>query len=157
MIFAGSDLKFRITAIIESFKVADNDFNVVVKNKWGQVKYVVEKDEMFTDDKGNYYFTLESVPAGVYYAIFTATVLDDDYDKLTRTVVDMQHLCSVSALGSCNCQGIDVSSTCNCDHKVGYEQVWTVNVDGGIYLAGSDGALILTEDGKRIQLKKEDN
>ena len=47
MIFAGSDLKFRITAIIESFKVADNDFNVVVKNKWGQVKYVVEKDEMF--------------------------------------------------------------------------------------------------------------
>lgn len=155
MIYAGTDLKFKVEIEFENFTISDDDFNIVVKNKWGQTRYTVEKDEMFTDEEGNYYFTLEAVSAGIYYAILTAQINDDDYDKMKRSIVDMQHLCNVSTLGACYCHTTPMCNDCNCEHKVSYEQIWTINLDDGTYLADKNGNLIYTSDGKRIQLKKE--
>lgn len=155
MISPGNDLKFRITSDIKDFSMDDCDFSIIIKNRWGQVIVSVPKDECFKDSEGNWYFTMENVQVGVYFAMFFAELPDDDYDKQTRIRTDLQHLVTV---GTCCC---DYSyHKCSCDHDMHYEQVWTTNIDGAAYLCDRDGNLILTADGKRIQFittPKQDN
>lgn len=152
MIYSGSDLKFSVKIIANGFSMDEDNFFIRVKNQWGQTKYIIQKEDMFQDDNGGWYFTMEDVHRGVYYAVLSADFQDDDYDKFTRTVTNQQYLCSVDSCG-CNTKQ---SSDCDCTSgmEVAYRQVWTINVDGGTYLADKDGNLILTEDGKRIQTKK---
>lgn len=150
MRYAGSDIKFRVTAVDERLDLDGQDFTITVKNRWGTVVYKVKKDECFQDSEERWYFTLESVPNGVYYAYFVASVPDEDYDKLTATVTDEHYLTSV---GVCETHCHDTSCCQGSRHAVKYEDVWTADLDEGTYLADKDGNLILTSDGARIQVK----
>ena len=146
MNYAGQDLKFRVTSTFDNFALADNDFAITVKNRWGRVTATVPKDECFRDSEGNFYFTLECVAEGVYEAFFRGVVLDNDFMKMTAIVTDRQKLTSV---GQCDCGGAQHACSCE-DHKVQYEQIWTVNLDNETYLADKEGNIILTADGRRI-------
>lgn len=148
MNYAGSDLKFKVTTSYEDFSLADNDFEIVIKNRWGQVVATIKKDDCFSDDDGNFYFTVENVKNGVYFADFRGAIDDEDYVKQVAIVSDEQKIYEV---GRCECGCAGTNTGCKCEHKVHYEQVWTANVDGGIYLVGKDGAYILTSDNKRIK------
>lgn len=157
MIYTGTDLKFFVKATIDGFSMTDDDFRIVIKNRWGQTKYTIEKDECFSDSDGNFYFTIESVSTGSYYAYFTAIITDDDYDKQTRNIVDKQLLYTVDSCG-CHVAKTDCGCDDDCECKVGcltvsYKQVWTINVDGGTYLMDKDGKFIITADGSRVQTK----
>lgn len=155
MIYSGSDLKFRVEATMQGFSMKDDYFTITIKNKWGHIKYTITKDECFCDSEDNFYFTVENVSTGSYFAFFAASVPDDDYDKNKRNIIDKQPLYTVD---SCGCKVVskdcDCGKDCDCHVgtlKVSYKQVWTTNVDDGMYLADNDGNLILTADGKRIQ------
>ena len=155
MIYDGTDLKFKIIPQSELANLQEQDFHIIVKNKWGQILYGVAKGDCFEDEDGNFYFCLECVKRNVLHAYFKTWVDDDDYEKGSRTFTDQQYLCTV---GACEC-GKSKPSSCQCDcecehHIVSYMQVWTVNVEGKSYLVGSDGAFILTSDGKKIEFKK---
>lgn len=151
MIYAGTDLKFKIIPQSDMVDLQEQDFRILVKNRWGQIIYDVEKNNSFEDEDGNFYFGLENAQANVLSAHFKTWVDDDDYEKGERALTDVQHLISV---GQCDCQSGKTSS-CGCnEHIVSYMQVWTVNVEGKSYLVGSDGAFILTNDGKKIEFKK---
>lgn len=148
MIYSGTDLKFRISSTIAGFVPGDHDFRIEVIDNYGRKKAVCTKDDCFYDADGNWYFTLENVRRGILYARFYAIIPDDDYDKQSRVVTDFQLLCTVDLCESC----LPKPGHCHGQHSVKYEQVWTVNADDGTYLAGADGQLVLTADGKRIQI-----
>lgn len=150
MRYAGTDIKFRVTAVDERLDLDSQPWRIVVKTRWGAVAYVIDKDECFQDSEGRWYFTIEAVAAGVYNAFFVAATPDDDYDKQTATVTDVQCLVSV---GVCEIHRHDTSCCQGSSHAVKYEEVWTANLDDGTYLADKDGNLILTSDGARIQIK----
>lgn len=139
-------MKFRVTSTFENFSLADNDFIIVVKNSWGRVTATIPKDECFRDSEGRFYFTLENVSDGVYEAFFKSSLPDSDYIKMISTITDRQRLTTV---GQCNCGGAQHACACS-EHKIHYEQIWTVNVDNETYLADKDGNIILTADGRRI-------
>lgn len=152
MIHAGTDLKYKVTAQIPGFSLRNNDFSVLVKNRWNQVKYIIEKEDMLTDDDGNYYFTLTDIQNGYYYAVLMAHREDTDFDSGLQNVVDSQFLCAVGvcddeACNPCRCQTDGMS--------VAYQRVWTVNVAGYVYLAEEDGTPILDANGNKIFLKKD--
>ena len=153
MIHAGTDLKFQVTAKLPGFTMKHDDFSIIVKNRWGQVKYIIEKDDMLKDDSDNFYFILTDVHGGSYYAVFTAHRSDTDYEDDIQRVVDKQLLCVVG--GGCDC-GND--SGCGCDDgtdgmAVAYKRVWTVCINGYIFLAESDGTPILDCNGEKIYLR----
>ena len=159
MIYSGSDLKFKVEATLDGFSMEDDDFNIVIKNKWGQIKFLVRKDDCFRDDNGGYYFTLEDVSSGTYFAYFTAHVPDDDYLKHIRNVVHKKFLYTVN---SCGCHikydECDCPQDCECHDglKVVYKQFWTVNIDGEVYLVDKNGGYILTSEGNRIKFLKSE-
>lgn len=145
IVSAGNDLKFRVWTDFSDFSMAEDNFSIIIKNRWGQAMATIQKDDCFRDTEGNYYFTLENVHTGVYFATFIAELDDDDYEKQTRIRTDIQYIVTVS---TCCCNA--TTPQCSCDHQVHYEQVWTTDVDGTPYLVGRDGEYILTSDGKRI-------
>lgn len=157
MIYSGSDLKFKVEANIQGFSMVDNDFVIVIKNRWGQHRCTIKKEECFQDENNGFYFTIENVSIGVFYAYFTAYLPDDDYDKQTRNVVDKQRLYTVDSCGcKVNVDDCTCDSSCPChdgEMKVTYKQVWTVNLDDGTYLTDKNGNLILTKDDMRIKVK----
>lgn len=150
MIYPGTDLKYKITVTMENFNFSESDFTITLKNRWGATKYTIEKDDCFYDKDGNYYFVVESAPVGVLYAYFDAKYEDEDYDTQTRSVTDVQKLCTV---GYCDCN--TTTTSCECEHDVEYTQVWTVSIDGGDYLCDCYGNYIYTSDGSRIQFTNE--
>ena len=157
MIYAGSDLKFRITSKKDDLKLSECDFRIVIKNRWGQAKFSIMKDDCFFDSDGNFYFTVEGIRQGMFFAYFSGGYEDEDYDKQYRAITDVQYLITIVS------ENYNNSKMCPCvlpvyehphdhsKHCVEYEQVWTVSVDGGDYLADCDGNYIYTSDGKRIQ------
>lgn len=156
IIFTGSDLKFRITSMREDLKLSERDFTIVIKNRWGQARHTIKKEDCFFDEDGHFYFTVESVLHGMYFALFTGGYEDEDYHKLYRTITDFQYLCTI--IGENNnakaCPGVTTLYDHTCDegvHCVKYEQIWTVNIDGADYLADIDGNYVYTSDGKRVQ------
>lgn len=151
MTYAGTDLKFMINPQLEKVDLHGQDFGIIVKNRWGQIIYNINKDNCFEDEDGNFYFCLENVGNNVLYAYFKTWFSDDDYEKGLRTITDQQHLYTV---GKCHQESAQ-DGNCNCKHHiVSYTQVWTVNVEGKSILVGADGAYILTKDGKTIEFKK---
>lgn len=152
MIHPGTDLKYRITSTLDYFSFDDDNFEISICNRWGNIVASISKDDCFQDELGQWYFTFENPQTGVYYASFAGVVDDEDYIKQERIFTDVQKLTEV---GICHCCEEGEECECQCDHKVHYEQIWTVNLDDGIYLVGSDGAYVLTNDGKRIKFKED--
>lgn len=156
IIFSGSDLKFRITSMHSDLKLSERNFSIVIKNKWGLTKHTIVKDDCFFDEDGNFYFTLENVKQGIYFAYFIGGYGDEDYNKEYRTITDIQYLCTIE--GCCKkakkCPDVKMPNQHTCDdsvHCVKYEQIWTVSIDGADYLADVDGNYVYTSDGKRVQ------
>ena len=149
MIYAGTDLKYKVTAQIAGFTMKNNDFSITIKNRWGQVKYIIKKEAMLHDDEGNFYFTMDNVQNGSYYATFNASREDTDFDDDIQSIVDTQPLVVV---GQCDCEAGE--HVCETEGAVvAYQRVWTVCVEGYVYLAEADGTPILDSEGNRIYLK----
>ena len=151
MNYAGSDKKFRVTSLLEDFDLSEDNFEIVIKNRYGQVERKIIKNDCFWDSEGRWYFTVENVKEGTHYACFIGAYEDDDYDKQQRVFTDIQKLYEVD-VREYGCQSSNFGH-CKCEHKIRYEEVWTVSIDGDDYLCGSDGKYILTSDGKRIAFK----
>ena len=150
MIYPGTDLKFKVTAQITGFTMEQDDFSIIIKNGFGQVKYIVKKNEMLRDDAGGFYFTMDQVQQGTYYATFKAHREDTDFENDVQSIVDRQPLVSV---GYCDSRD-GGEHVCETDGAVvAYRRVWTVCIEGYIYLAESDGTPILDANGERIYLK----
>lgn len=152
MIYPGTDLKFRVTTEIPDFQLSEDGFRIVVKDRYGRTVADLSKDDCFYDDQGRFYFTLEKVRTGWYYAFFTAYREDEDYDDQRAAFNDSQPLCVV---GYCKKHAPKIHDCDESRHKVHYEQVWVVSVDGADYLADRDGNYIYTGDGKRIQFTNQ--
>lgn len=147
MIYTGTDLKFKMSASVVGFHLKYDNFCVVIKNRWNQVKYIIEKSDMLTDNSGNYYFMITNVQKGVYYAELTVERNDNDFDSGIQHMVDRQYLVSVDS------EEFFDENTSTEGMAVAYQRVWYVNVGGYVYLAESDGTPILDADGNRIYLR----
>lgn len=145
------DVKLQITTTFDDFQLTEDDFKIVIKNNYGRVMKIITKNGCFWDSEGRCYFTLENVQRGTFYACFAGSYKDEDYDKQKAVVTDEQKILVVP---SCGCDCCDSECECSC-HKVHYEVVTTVSIDGEEYLCGSDGRYILTSDGRRICFKSE--
>ena len=149
MINAGTDLKYRVTTLIPGFSLERDNFSIVVKNRWEQVKYIIEKGDMMTDEDNNFYFMLPDVQGGLYRAYLTAEKEDTDFDTGIQHIVDRQVL---AVVGECDCE--EVEHHCPTEGvSVAYQRVWTVCVGGYVYLTEEDGTPILDADGNKIFLK----
>lgn len=146
----GDDLKFRITTSREDFQLSEDPWRIVIRDQWGRVKRTVTPSSCFYDTEGRFYFTLENVRQGIYYAYFRGSIEDDDYDKQRRVWNNRQVLIEVGT-DRCGCKE---QESC-CQKDVTYEQVWSVSVDGADYLADCDGKYVLTGDDKRIQFTND--
>lgn len=146
MINAGTDLKYRVETDIAGFSLANNGFTITVSNRWGQVLKIIRKADMLIDSFGNYYFTLDAVPTGIYYARLAAHKEDEDFSDGIQTIVDYRYLVSVGTEESMIRQSENEGST------VAYIRVWTANLVDGVYLADANGNPILDADGNRIRL-----
>ena len=142
MNYSGQDFKFKIIPHDESLVLDDCEFNIIIRNSFGRVMFRIKKKDCFQDSDGNYYFRLKKVPYGQYEAICIAAIPDNDFLKQTATLVDKQPLMTVDA--------VSAQITTDTSHKVQYEQVFTANLDGGIYLVDSEGRYIITSDNQRI-------
>lgn len=145
-VYPGNDSKFRITSTLEEFSLNEHNFEIYIKNTYGQVVAIIKKDECFKDSEGQWYFDMENLRRGVYHAIFIGSIPDDDYNKQSRIFTDFQEFLIVS--NKCCSKSFH---SCPCEHKIHYEQIWTINLDDGTYLCDKDGNLMLTADGRRIQ------
>ena len=153
-IYPGMDVKFQVTTEWEHFHITEDDFTIVIKDSCGRTKQTMKRNDLFWDSDGNFYFTIENVRHCTYYAYFKGSYEDDDYDKQTATVTDYQEILDVpSCVRDCPCKNSNFTPSYKCCHKVHYQLVWTVSIDGDDYLCGSDGKYILTSDGKRIAFK----
>lgn len=151
MTYAETDMKFRVRSIWEELSLDDCNFEIVIRNRWGTEAARIEKEDCFQDSEGDWYFTFENPEQGVYKAYFKAAIDDEDFTKTYRVFTDVQE---IAHIGVCGCCTEEVECDCGCmEHKVEYEQVWIANISGECYLVGSDGAFILTNDGRRIKFK----
>ena len=100
----GDDLKFRITARREDFQLSEDPWRIVIRDQWGRTKRTVTPQSCFYDDEGRFYFTLENVRQGVYFAYFRGSVEDEDYDKQRRVWNSRKVLIEVGT-GRCSGHG----------------------------------------------------
>ena len=147
MIYPGTDLKFHITATQPDFQLSEDWFEIRIKDQYGRVRYTIGKSDCFWDDQGGWYFVMDDVKTGIYFAWFHGRYEDEDYDDQRRDFTDVQELCRVNYH--------DMPPRCHHRHVVHYEQVWTVSIDGDEYLCDCDGRYILTADNKRICFKND--
>lgn len=158
MTYPGTDKKWQLTATQSDFSLAEDNFEIVIKDHYGRVRYTVKKDDCFSDSDGRFYFVTENLRQGAYYAYFKGSYEDDDYTKQRRVFTDEQKLCEVAVpCYPCKSSTFGVDSKCRCGHVVQYTEVTTVSLDDGEYLADVNGEYILTSDGKRIQFNANDN
>lgn len=143
----GTDLKFSVTATKENFSLDDDQFNVVIKNRWGRVVARMLKSDCYQDSEGKWYFNVENAQEGEHYAVFIGVIADADYGKQKRMWHDSQML-FIGREGCCAAEGRPMPKPEDC--PVSYEQVWTVNLSDGEYLADRDGNFVYTSDGQRI-------
>lgn len=149
MAYPGQDLKYRITTTKQDFTLAEDRFAIIIKNSYGRIMARITKNDCFYDTQGRWYFALENMAASVYTAYFLGGYEDEDYDKQKRVWTDVQLLAVVDERG-----GRRVRKSMR-RHRVKYEQVWSVSVDGEDYLADCYGRYIYTSDGKRIQFTNQ--
>jgi len=155
MEYPGSDRKFRVTSDLEDFHFGEDDFEIVVKDLYGRTVRRIGPEDCFWDSEGRWYFTLENVRSGVYYACFRGSYEDTDFDDQRRVFTDMQKLMQVGVRLVCSCTAGVMGARCECRHSVHYEEVFSVSIDGDEYLCDRLGRYILTADGKRICFQNE--
>ncbi len=143
----GADLKFRVTVTKESFSLDDDNFTIVIKNRWGRVVGRILKRDCYQDSQMRCYFNVENIAEGEHYAIFVGTCIDGDYGKALRFWNDRQ-LIFIGRDGCIGAEPHPVSIPDDC--PVQYEQIWSVNVGDGEYLTDINGNFVYTSDGKRI-------
>ena len=156
-IYPGMDVKIQVETFFDDFRLTDDSFRIVIRDAYGRIVRTVEKDDCFWDADGRYYFTMEKVKKGVYYAFFDGSYEDEDYDSQLAGITDWQKMLEVPSpalADGCKKQYIR-DGQCLCRHRVRYTVVTTVSIDGDEYLCGSDGKYILTSDGKRICFKND--
>ena len=148
MIYPGTDLKFKVTAVMVGFDINEDNMTLLIKNRWGKTCYRYTADDFFEDPDGNWYFTMPNARTGIYFAFLTCYRGDKDFEANSQRVVDVQYLVNV---GVCPCK----AKHCACPRtdglEVHYERVWTVNLNDGVYLADMYGNPILTTDGELIR------
>lgn len=142
----GTDMKFRIAVVKEGFSLAENDFYIVIKNRWGRVVARVQKSDCYIDNEWRWYFNVENAPEGEHYAVFVGVYDDGDYGKQHRVWNDRQLL----FIGRDGSYTVKQDTT---DSPVSYEQVWIANVGDDEYLADSEGNLVYGSDGQRISFQ----
>ena len=143
----GTDLKFRVTVARDGFSLEEDPFNIVIRNRWGRVVARVMKHDCYQDSEGRWYFSVENVHEGEHYAVFIGAIADSDYGKQKRMWHDRQ-LLFIGRDGCCAAAPRPAMKPEDC--PVGYEQVWTVNLADGEYLADRDGKFVYTSDDQRI-------
>ena len=154
--YAGEDKKWMVTVDWPDFNPSECYFEIVIKDRYGRVRWHLQREDCFMDKDGRLYFVVENVRPGSYYAFFRGSYEDEDYTKQVRVFADEQWLFSCG-VRPCPCDNANfaVPSGCKCQHKVHYEEVFEVSIDGEDYLCGSDGKYILTSDGDRICFKND--
>lgn len=135
MTYPGTDLKFRITTEIPDFQLSEDDFEIVVKDRYGRTVARLAKEDCFHDGQGNWYFTISKARSGWYYAFFTAYRKDSDYGDQTAAYNDSQPLCVV---GYCEKHAPVIRDCDEGSHKVHYEQVLDVSVGQDVGQGGSE-------------------
>lgn len=149
MIYPGTDLKFKVSAVGRGMSLADCGFSVVVRRQSGKVVYAGDKQDMLTDGAGGYYFCLKDMKAGIYYAKMTMEKTDINFDGSYQHVTDWSYLCTIGYPE----QRQHVPETDGL--AVCYERVWTVNIGEGVYLCDVNGQPILDADGQPIILTEQ--
>jgi hypothetical protein len=149
MNYPGQDVKFMVESQYENLILLRDWFEIDILDRYGRVRKHVDKADCFYDMDGRFYFTMEKVKKGIYYARFHGTYEDEDYDDQVCNVIDYDYLFSVVYCG-CPCKDSECPSQV---HKVKYTQVDVVSVDGEDYLCDCYGRYIYTSDGKRIAFK----
>lgn len=148
MIYSGTDLKYKVTATWDGFDMSMDDFSLSIENRFGIVVSTIAKEDMFIGTDSNYYFVIEGLKSGIYYAQFTAGKSDTDYSDSVQHVVNRQFLVAIGTEytedGSDSTDGLTVV----------YERVWTVSVNGEIYLTDSEGNYITDVNGNYIILTR---
>lgn len=157
MIYPGTDLKFMVTTKIADFSLQEDDFNIQIKNRWGQLRAIISKESCFQDYEENFYFVLEDLPQGKYYAYFEGLIKDNDYEKQKRRITDKQLICIITDHCCCCCVEDDCDCGCDDEHCVEYTPIQIVSLDDGDYLMDMYGNYILTSEGRRIKFLKEGN
>lgn len=147
MVHSGSDLKFRIATDLEGFSLGRDPFAITVFDHYGRVRWQLTKNECFYDAEGQWYFLLDRVPRGVYFAQFTAFTPDMDFNDTYRRTLDRQLLIVVDYHAPLS------RKHCSHDtHFVTYTLTSATNMDTGTYLEGSDGSIVFTSDDQRIEI-----
>lgn len=148
MIYPGTDIKWMVTVEMDGFSIDEDDMELAIKNRYGQVKYSYKAEDFYTNGNGMWLFNMPNARRGSYYAFLTCWRGDEDFPDNFQKVTDVQHLVDV---GICGC----AEHTCHCCQtdgmKVTYERVWTVNFVDGIYLADKDGNPIRDVNGELIR------
>lgn len=149
MIYPGTDLKFKVSAVGRGMSLADCGFAIVVRNGYGRVVFVADKQDLLTDSAGGFYFMMKSVAAGEYTSTITIEKPDINFDGAKQHIVDKSPLCSV------NSHGVWMSKQATDGLAVCYERVWTVNIGEGVYLCDVNGNPILDSEGQPIMLSDQ--
>ena len=148
MIHEGTDIKWMVTVEMDGYSIDDDDMELVIKNRYGQVKYSYKAEDFYTNGNGMWLFNMPNARRGSYYAFMTCWRGDEDFPDNFQKVTDVRHLVDV---GICGC----AKDTCHCCQtdgmKVTYTRVWTVNFQDGIYLADKDGNPIRDVNGELIR------
>lgn len=132
----GIDLKIRVTARAAGFDMREDDFSIEITTAWGRVVRLLRKADTLVDAEGRFYFTLDNVGAGSYYATFTARLPDagfaDGHQELR-----VRHLLTIvgrewNGVPVCIPGGSPVLS-------VSYEAVWMDGSSAGVPLPYEPG------------------
>lgn len=92
-------------------------FEIRIKDQYNRVRQTVRKADCFYDDQGGWYFVMDDVKTGIYFAWFHGRYEDEDYDDQRRDFTDVQELCRVNYHA--------MPPRCHHRHVVQYEQVLT--------------------------------
>lgn len=148
MIYPGTDIKWMVTVEMDGFSIDEDDMELAIKNRYGQVKYSYKAEDFYTNGNGMWFFNMPNARRGSYFAFLTCWRGDEDFPDNFQKVTDIRHLVDV---GFCGC----AKNTCHCCQtdgmKVTYTRVWTVNFIDGQYLADCYGNPILDRDGNYIR------
>lgn len=85
-VYVGTERKWKITASATGFSLDTDDWNVTITR--GKTSKTFQKDECVHGQDGWYVtYNTADFGAGMYYAVLTAYVPDNDFDDGTRTEV----------------------------------------------------------------------
>ena len=146
MIYPGTDLKYKVTAIGRGFDMNVDDWYAIVKNGFGRVMLIVRKGNALTDRHGAYYFMLPKVQAGSYTVDFYAHKADWNFQDRVQRITTHSNLCTV---GGADTARVDAEAD---GLHVCFERVWTVNIGEHVYLTDENGQPVLDSEGNEIWL-----